>query len=162
MLEGVSTNTLTNNYKAILEIATKVMEVQSYDDSTNDIINRIGKAINREKDLRPRTQYRNDFHRAILRAYADTFITNIEEGTVNEAVSSDCIAKVFKTFMFSEKQSNSVLNSLISGLSQVFVNLKLDSLVAVSNGLAFRRLPQADVFAEIGNQIVDNIKQNGK
>ena len=93
------------------------MEVQSYDDSTNDIINRIGRAINREKELRPRTQYRNDFHRAILRAYTDTFISNIEEGTVNEAVSSDCIAKVFKTYMLSEKQSNSVLNSLISGLS---------------------------------------------
>jgi hypothetical protein len=46
---------------------------------------------------------------------------DIEEGRVTEAVTPDCIARVFKTFMISqEKQSNQVLNSLITGLSNVF------------------------------------------
>lgn len=33
--------------------------------------------------------------------------------------------------------------------------LSLDSLASVSGGLAIRRLPQADVFAEIGNAMLE-------
>ena len=57
----------------------------------------------------------------MLRAYSDLYMDTIEEGKVNEAVTPDCIARIFITYMVSpDKQSNQILNSLISGLSQVF------------------------------------------
>lgn len=79
-------------------------------------------------------------------------------------MTPDCIARIFKTFMISQdKQSNKVLNSLIGGLSQVFQALTLDSLASVSTSLAVRKLPQADVFAEIGNSMLECVKdQRGR
>ena len=68
--------------------------------------------------MRNRKSTKNEFNSSMLRAYADLYLDNVEEGKISEAVTPDCIARIFKTFMTSnDKQSNKVLNSLIGGLS---------------------------------------------
>lgn len=76
---------------------------------------------------------RNVYFNALMNAYSELYLEEIEKGTLNGIVTPGMLTELFKLFMISPfKAKVETMNAFLAGLGEVFHKLDRESLLNVS------------------------------